>query len=111
MNTNKVKVGGVEASNSTAAVASSRSSVDSTGKLSSESSSSTSNKKKSITDEDGGTRIWELTKTKNYQREIRKKMNEDELNRYLDSYDDLAKIGFNEMTHNDVENMMVKYAG
>ena len=112
MNTNKVKVGGVEASNSTAAVASSRSSVDSTGKLSSESSSSTSNNKKmSITDEDGGTRIWELTKTKNYQREIRKKMNEDELNKYLDSYDDLAKIGFNEMTHNDVENMMVKYAG
>ena len=46
MNANRVKVGDFCAENSQAAVASSRSSVDSTGKLSSESHASTASSKK-----------------------------------------------------------------
>ena len=59
--------------------------------------STSNNKKMSITDEDGGTRTWELRNTNHYQREISKKMNKDELieelaERVQVDAEDLAKM-------------------
>ena len=105
------QVGDTSLEDTRAAVASSRSSVDSTGKLSSESSASTStNKKMSISDGSGGTRSYELQNTNHYSKMINKKMNKDELNRYLVSFDDLDKLGFSD-NYKDVENIIVKYCG
>ena len=111
MNANRVKVGDFCAENSQAAVASSRSSVDSTGKLSSESHASTASSKKMSLTQGGVTNTWETVSTKQLTDMITKKMNKEELNRYYSaSFEDLDKLGSTENTA-EVENALVKYCG
>ena len=111
MNANRLKIGDVTAENSTAAVASSKSSVDHTGKLTQESHASTSkNKKMSISGPSGTTTTWEQKDTKHYSDLINKKLTKDELNRYFQSFDDLDKLGHSD-NYDDVENCIIKYCG
>ena len=111
MNTNRLRVGDVTAENSTAAHATSKSSLDgSTGRLSSESHASTASSKKMSISGENGTQSWESRNLTHYSNVINKKMNKDELDRYLLNFEDLDKLGYSDNLK-DVEDCVVKYAG
>jgi len=110
MNANRLQSGGFCAENASAAVASSRSSLDSSGKFTSESHASSASSKKMSLTSGGVTRSSQLLNTSEYSKMINTKMNKEELNKYLMSFEDLDNLG---KTTNlrDVENTLVKYCG
>jgi len=110
MNANRLQGAGFCAENASAAVASSRSSLDSKGKFTSESASATASSKKMSLTSGGVTRSSQLLNTSQYSKMINKKMNKEELNKYLMSFEDLDILG-NTTNLRDVENTLVKYCG
>eukprot|EP00092_Neocalanus_flemingeri_P003601 GFUD01003864.1.p1 GENE.GFUD01003864.1~~GFUD01003864.1.p1 ORF type:complete len:1212 (+),score=220.77 GFUD01003864.1:159-3794(+) len=110
MNANRLQAGGFCAENASAAVASSKSSLDSSGKFTSESHASTASSKKMSLTSGGVTRSSQLLNTSQYSKMINTKMNKEELNKYLMSFEDLDNLG-NTTNLRDVENTLVKYCG
>lgn len=109
MNANRLQSGGFCAENASAAVASSKSSLDSSGKFTSESHASSASSKKMSLTSGGVTRSSQLLNTSQYSKILNTKMNKEELNKYLMSFDDLDNL--NPANLRDVENTLVKYCG
>jgi len=109
MNANRLQSGGFCAENASAAVASSRSSLDSSGKFTSESHASSASSKKMSLTSGGVTRSSQLLNTSQYSKILNTKMNKEELNKYLMSFEDLDNL--NPANLRDVENTLVKYCG
>ena len=102
---------GFSAETASAAAVTSKSKLDANGKFTSSSSLSKANSKKSsIISPDGVTTTQSLLNSSQISKMINTKMNVEEMNKYLTSFDDLDSLGTTTNVK-DVENALVKYSG
>ena len=94
-----------------AAAVTNKSKLDANGKFTSSSSLSKANSKKSsVISADGVTTTHNLLNSSQISKMINTKMNVEEMNKYLTSFDDLDSLGTTTNVK-DVENALVKYSG
>ena len=106
MSGNRIQAGSFSAENVSAATATSRSMLDSSGKFTSESHASSATSKKMSISSGGVTRTSQLLSSN----QINTKMTKEEINKYLTSFEDLDRLGTTTNVK-DVENALVKYCG
>jgi hypothetical protein len=107
---NKLHSSSFSAENVSAATASSRSTLDSTGKFTSESHAASATSKKMSITSGGVTQTSQLLSSNQISKMINTKMSQEELNKYLTNFEDLDKLG-NTTNVKEVENALVKYCG
>ena len=110
MSANRLHGGGFSAENATAAAVTSKSKLDADGKFTSSTNASKANSKKMSTTVGGVTTSHSLLNSSQISQIINTKMEKDEINKYLTSFDDLDRLGTTTNVK-DVENAMVKYCG
>ena len=110
MTANRLHGGGFSAENATAAAVTSKSKLDADGTFTSSSDISKANSKKLSHTAGGVTTTHSLLNSSQISQEINTKMSKDEINKYLQSFDDLEKLGTTTNVK-DVENALVKYCG
>ena len=102
---------GFSAETASAAAVTNKSKLDANGKFTSSSSLSKANSKKSsVISADGVTTTHNLLNSSQINKMINTKMNKEEMNKYLTSFDDLDSLGTTTNVK-DVENALVKYSG
>ena len=110
MSANRLKGNGFSVENASAAAITSKSNLDADGKLTSSSNLSKANSKKASMTQGGVTTEHSLLNSSEISNMINTKMNKEEINKYLTSFDDLDKLGTTTNVK-DVENALVKYCG